>query len=96
MQIIAVLACVVAAALGAVALTAHNSSLQSIVGHVANVWVLAWVIVNKAYTREYWTYINRPIRDLIKEPPPYASGFARAVTFGMIALVALDTVLWFV
>jgi hypothetical protein len=66
-----------------------------VVGHVADVWVLAWVILNKAYTREYWTYINRPIREMIRNPPP-RSGLARAVTFGMIALVTFDTVLWFV
>jgi hypothetical protein len=93
MQIIAVIACVVAAVLGAASLTAHSSTLQSVVGYVTDVWVLAWVIVIKAYTREYWTYINRPIRE--SEYPPARTGLARAMTFGMIALVAFDTVLWF-
>jgi len=95
MQIIAVVACFVAAVLGAASLTAHSSTLQSVVGHVSDVWVLAWVIVNKAYTREYWIYISRPIREIIQNPPA-RSGLARAVTFGMIALVAFDTALWFV
>jgi len=94
MQIIAIMACVVAAVLGAVSATSHSSSVQSIVGYVADVWVLAWVIVNKAYTREYWTYINRPIREIVQNPPA-RSGLARAVTFGMIALVTFDTLLWF-
>jgi hypothetical protein len=82
MQIIAVLACVVAAVLGAASLTTHSSTLQLVVGHVADVWVLAWVIVHKAYTREYWTYISRPIRETIRNPPA-RSGLARAITFGM-------------
>jgi hypothetical protein len=96
MQIIAVVACVVAAVLGVVSLTSHSSSLQSIVGYVADVWVLGWVVVNKAYTREYWTAINRPFRELVQEPPPRSSGLGQVASFGMIALVILDTVLWFV
>jgi hypothetical protein len=96
MQIIAVVACVVAAVLGAVSLARHSSALQSIVGYIADVWVLAWVIVNKAYTREYWSDINRPIRELIQKPLPSSSGLAGAVTFGMIVLVIFDTVLQFI
>ncbi len=93
MQIIAVIACIVAAVLGALSLSTHSSQLQSIVGYVADVWVLAWIIVNKAYTREYWTAINRPIRELIQQPLP--SGLARVVTCGMIVLVIFDSVLRF-
>jgi hypothetical protein len=95
MQIIAVFACVVAAVIGTVSVASHSSPLQSIVGYVADVWVLAWVILNKAYTREYWSHFNRPTREIIQNPPA-RSGLARAVTVGMIALVTFDTVLWFV
>ena len=95
MQIIAVVACVVAGVLGAVSLTTQSSPLQSIVGYVADVWVLGYVVVSKAYTREYWTARNRPIRELINSPPP-KSELARVVSFGMVALVLLDVVLRFV
>jgi hypothetical protein len=40
MQIIAVVACVVAAVLGAVSLVSQSSQPQAIVGYVADVWVL--------------------------------------------------------
>jgi hypothetical protein len=85
MQIIAVIACVAAALLGAVSLALHSSTLQSVVGYVSNVWVLAWVIVNKAYTKEYWTYINQPI-SAMADYAPARSGLARAITVGMFAL----------
>jgi hypothetical protein len=93
MQIIAVIACIAAAVLGTASVMAHSSTLQSVVGYVADVWVLAWVIVNNAYKREYWTAINRPIRELVLMPLP--SGLARVMTVGMIVLVILDTVLRF-
>lgn len=95
MQIIAVIACVVAAFLGAASLAGHSSALQSVVGYVTDVWMLAWVIVSKAYTREYWTYINQPIR-MIGQYPPARSGLARSISFGLTALVACEIALYFV
>jgi hypothetical protein len=53
MEIFVVIACALAAVLGAVSVATHSSPLQSIVGYVSEVWVLAWIIVSRAYTREY-------------------------------------------
>lgn len=96
MQIIAIVACVAAAVLGTLSVIMHSTPLQSIVGYISDVWVLGWVIVNKAYTREWWTAMDRPIRELIQRPIPKSSGMARAVGFGMIVLVIVDMVLRFV
>lgn len=96
MQIIAVIACVLAAFLGAASLAGHSSAPQSVVGYVADVWMLAWVIVDKAYTREYWAKLNRPIREIIQDAPSANSGLARAVSFGLMALVACEIALSFV
>lgn len=95
MQLIAIIACVLAAGLGAVSVMAHNSSLHTVVGYVTDVWTLSWIITNKVYTREYWTAINRPIREVINAPPRATSGLARVMTFGMVTLVILNTVLMF-
>ncbi len=92
MQFIAVVACVLAAVLGAISLTSHASSLQPTVGYVTDVWMLSWLILNKAYTREYWVSVGRPIKEIIKAPPP-SSRLAQVVSFGMIVLVIIDTVL---
>jgi hypothetical protein len=66
---------------------------MQVVAIVADVWVLAWIVVNKAYTREFWVSMNRPISDVVRTATPSRS--AQVISFGMFVLVALDTLVRF-
>ena len=95
MEIFVVIACVVSAVLGALAITTGYSSPQSTARGVTDVWLVACLVLNGAYTRAYWATRNKPIKEFLASAP-YESRLAKVTGFGLLLLIMVRIALFFV
>jgi hypothetical protein len=92
MNTFATIACVVSALLGAtVILLTTGQPIETIVLCVAWVWILANVIVSRAYSAGYWRRLNRTIPDVLRDAKedalPRSTALQRITNFGVVILV---------
>jgi hypothetical protein len=98
--IFATLACLIAVALGATAILLHSRPLDTIVFYVACVWLFANILISRAYTREYWKSLDKPISHILRETRsgtfPKTSALEQVTGFGGVVLMIVVMCLYFV
>jgi hypothetical protein len=94
MEIFIIIACVVSAVLGTLAITTGYTSTASAARVVTDVWLVGLLILNKAYLREYWTNLNKPIKEYVASTPA-PTGTAKLMQFGLAVLIMIRIGLFF-
>jgi hypothetical protein len=100
MNTFATIACVISVIFGATAIFLPSGQpIESIVFYVGSVWLLANVILSRAYTAEYWRGLNRTIPDVFRAAQegtlPRSSAVQRVINFGSLILMIAFTWLQF-
>ena len=84
-----------AAVFGAAAIAVGYTSVVSATEAVTNVWLVSWLIFKKAYTREYWTNLNKPFGEMIRATP-VPTGLDSVMNYGLLVLIVVRIALYFV
>jgi hypothetical protein len=100
MSFVATLACLIAVALGAAAIFLNSRPLDTTVFLVACVWLIANIIVSRAYTRQYWKSLDKPISQFLRESRrgslPTSSTLEQVTGFGGVVLMVVVMCLYFI
>jgi hypothetical protein len=85
--------CLISVVMGAAAIHLHSEQLTTIVWLVSCVWLIANIAVSRAYTREYWKSLDKPISQFLREARagrlPKSSGLERVTGLGSTILIVV-------
>jgi len=93
MRFFATMCCLISVLLGAAAIHLHSQPLPTVVWWVSCVWLIANIVVSRAYKREYWICLDKPISQLLREARagtlPKSSGLEKVTAFGATILILI-------
>lgn len=100
MRLFATVSCLLAAIFGAAAIFLHTGPLDSIVFYVAWVWLLANIILSRAYKLEHWKGLDKTFSEIWRDAKngtlPKTSALEHVTNLGALILMIVSMCLNFI